>query len=116
METTGNDYTDEAYWNGLIKMSLSKLFILCALREEPRHGYAIMKRVDEMSDGCCTPTEGSIYPTLEDFHDQGYVTADKRTVDGRERTIYELTDKGREAFDVGFSAWQNATDCLEQNF
>lgn len=85
MTSVEADYPDEAYWQGLIKMSLSKLILLCALRENPRHGYAMMNRVDEMSDGCCSPTEGSIYPTLDDFRKQGYVTSGTTTVDGRQR-------------------------------
>lgn len=114
MSQTGPQYTDPGYWNGLIKMSLSKLFVLCALREQPRHGYGIMRRVDAMSDGCCSPTEGSIYPTLQDFEDQGYVTSRTTTVNGRERRVYALTDRGREAFEVGLSAWRTAADCLEE--
>lgn len=114
MGTNEQDYTDPGYWNGLIKMSLSKLFVLCALREQPRHGYEIMQRVDAMSEGCCSPTEGSIYPTLQDFEDQGYVTSETSTVNGRERRVYELTDHGHKAFEVGFSAWKTAADCLEQ--
>lgn len=114
MPKAKQDYTEPAYWNGLIKMSLSKLFILCALRDQPLHGYAIMQRVEAMSDGCCTPTEGSIYPTLGKFEDQGYVTSETTTVRGRERRVYELTEKGHEAFEVGFSAWKQATERLEQ--
>ena len=39
------DYTDRAYWNGLIKMSLSKFFILCVLQTQPMHGYEITRAV-----------------------------------------------------------------------
>lgn len=108
-----SDYLNENYWNGLIKMSLSKLFILCALKEEPRHGYGIMQRVETMSEGCCSPTEGSIYPALEDFESQGFLDSMSKTVNGRERRVYTLTDKGQEAFEVGYSAWKKATRCLE---
>lgn len=115
MSMQDRDYTDPGYWNGLIKMSLSKLFVLCALRERPRHGYAVMQCVEDLSEGCCSPTEGSIYPTLSKFEDGGYVTSETTTVNGRERRVYELTDRGHEAFEVGRAAWKKASDCLEKS-
>lgn len=38
-------YLQKSYWVGLIKMSLSRLFILRVLYEEPMHGYEISKRI-----------------------------------------------------------------------
>jgi hypothetical protein len=52
------DYTDRQYWNGLIKMSLSKFFILCVLNQRRLHGYEISKAVEETTQGCCSPTPG----------------------------------------------------------
>jgi len=49
------DYTDRAYWNGLIKMSLSKLFILCVLQTRSMHGYEIARTVERTTHGCCSP-------------------------------------------------------------
>ena len=46
------DYTDRAYWNGLIKMSLSKFFILCVLQTRPMHGYEITRAVERTTNGC----------------------------------------------------------------
>jgi PadR family transcriptional regulator PadR len=69
------DYTDRAYWNGLIKMSLSKFFILCVLQTQPMHGYEITRAVERTTNGCCSPAEGTIYPVLREFEQGGYVTA-----------------------------------------
>jgi PadR family transcriptional regulator PadR len=108
------DYTDRAYWNGLIKMSLSKFFILCVLQTRPMHGYEIARTVERTTKGCCAPGEGTIYPVLREFEQGGYVTARTEVVQGRQRKIYAITDRGREAFQVAVDAWMEVTRCLVQ--
>ncbi len=109
------DYTDRAYWNGLIKMSLSKFFILCVLQTRPMHGYEIARTVERTTNGCCSPAEGTIYPVLREFEQGGYVTARTEVVHGRQRKIYEVTDRGRAAFQVAVEAWMEVTQCLVRN-
>lgn len=99
------DYTDRMYWNGIIKMSLSKFFILSALQQRPMHGYEIAREVERSTQGCCSPTEGTIYPVLREFEQGEYVTVHNETVAGRGRKVYTLTDKGRKAFAVAVEAW-----------
>ncbi len=99
------NYTDEEYWNGLIKMSLSKFFILNALREHPMHGYEVAQKVECMTKGCCSPTEGTIYPVLREFMVGGYVTAKLSKVSGRVRKVYTLTKQGHKAYTVAAKAW-----------
>jgi DNA-binding PadR family transcriptional regulator len=106
------DYTDRAYWSGIIKMSLSKFFILSVLHQKPMHGYEIARAVETTTNGCCSPTEGTIYPVLRDFEQGGYVTAEAELVSGRERKVYTLTDKGRAAFKVAVEAWMDVTRCV----
>lgn len=106
------DYTSRLYWNGTIKMSLSKFFILCVLHNRPMHGYEIARAVEQSTNGCCSPTEGTIYPVLREFEEGGYLTAETEFVSGRERKVYTLTDKGREAFKVAVEAWMEVTRCL----
>lgn len=103
------DLTNREYWNGLIKMSLSKFFILRVLYAQPMHGYEIARTVAEVTQGCCTPTEGTIYPVLREFEEGGYVTASSEVVNGRERKVYTLTPRGRKAFEVAVEAWQEVT-------
>lgn len=110
---TGPDLTDRSYWNGLIKMCLTRFFILSVLHKQPMHGYKIAQDVDAATDGCCSPTEGTIYPVLREFEAGGYVTSHTETVAGRERKIYTLTDKGREAFSVAVDAWMEVTTHIE---
>ncbi|MEQ9247006.1 MAG: PadR family transcriptional regulator, partial [Nitratireductor sp.] len=61
------DYTDPAYWQGTIKMSLSKFFVLSVLHHRPMHGYEIVQAVEKTTNGCCSPTEGTVYPMLNEF-------------------------------------------------
>jgi PadR family transcriptional regulator, regulatory protein PadR len=109
------DYTDRAYWNGLIKMSLSKFFILCVLQTRPMHGYEITRAVERATNGCCSPAEGTIYPVLREFEQGGYVTAHTEMVHGRQRKVYAMTERGRVAFQVAVEAWMEVTQCLVQH-
>lgn len=106
------DYTDPQYWNGLIKMSLSKFFILCVLNRRRLHGYEISKAVEETTQGCCSPTPGALYPVLKEFEAGGYVTAEHEVVGGRHRKVYAITDRGREAFRVAVQAWSEVGACI----
>ncbi|WP_244635854.1 PadR family transcriptional regulator [Chthonobacter albigriseus] len=106
------DLSSRAYWNGTIKMSLSKFFILRVLHDAPMHGYDIARTVERATNGCCSPSEGTIYPVLREFEEGGYVTFETEVVGGRERKVYTLTDKGRDALRVAIDAWMEITDAL----
>ena len=116
MTKTANtpDLCDPEYWGNTIKMSLSKFFILCVLQSDDLHGYDIAKAVERRTDGCCAPKEGTIYPVLKQFAEGGYVTFKTEVVSGRERKIYSVTDKGREAFAVALGEWMKITRCLQE--
>lgn len=107
-----NQYLDKAYWNGLIKMGISRLFILRVLYEKPLHGYLITKRVAAVTSSCCAPTAAALYPVLHDFEKGGYLTCKAEIVNGRERKIYSLTPKGIEAYKIGLEAWQETALAL----
>ncbi len=106
------DYTDRAYWQGTIKMSLSKFFVLCVLHQKPMHGYEVVQAVERTTKGCCSPTEGTVYPMLNEFEAGGYLISRVDIVQGRERKVYTLTRKGRDAFQTAVDAWLEATDCI----
>lgn len=106
------DYTDPVYWQGTVKMSLSKFFVLCVLHQRPMHGYDVVQAVNRTTGGCCAPTEGTVYPMLSEFEAGGYLTLHSEIVQGRERKVYTLTQKGRKAFRTAVDAWLHATDCI----
>lgn len=70
-----------------------KYALLDLLRERPKHGYEMIKDLEDRSGGFYTPSAGAIYPTLQLLEDRGWVTAD--TVDGKK--VYTITNEGRAA-------------------
>lgn len=95
-------------------MALSRFFVLQVLHDGPAHGYDIARAVERTTNGCCSPSEGALYPTLREFEQGGYLTSEAEVVSGRERKVYTLTDKGRDAFRVGLNAWMDATAALTE--
>src|SRR5262245_36610760 len=67
-----------------------KFVILRLLKEQPRHGYEIIKALEEKMWGCYTPSAGTIYPTLQLLEDQGYV----RGVETDGKRVYHITPDG----------------------
>ena len=107
------DYASRDYWAGTIKMGLSKFFILRILHDGPMHGYDVARAVERVTGGCCSPTEGTIYPVLREFEAGGFVTAVEEVVQGRQRRVYALTEAGRAAFRTALEAWMEATVALQ---
>ncbi|QTP61108.1 PadR family transcriptional regulator [Billgrantia antri] len=93
-------------------MSLSKFFVLSVLHRKPMHGYEVVQAVEKSTKGCCSPSEGTVYPMLNEFEAGGYLSSSAEVVQGRSRKVYALTEKGRAAFQVAVDAWLEATDCI----
>jgi len=106
------DYTNKTYWENLVKMSLSRYFVMYALSQKPMHGYDISKWIGEVTKNCCRPTEGSLYPMLKEFVEGGYATNETISVSGRERKVYTITDKGLQAFNVAKEVWGHTAKLL----
>lgn len=77
------------------------------------HGYDIAKAVENKTDGCCSPTEGTIYPVMKQFETGDYVTCETEVVSGRERKVYTLTQKGKDAFQIALKEWMKVTACFK---
>ncbi len=73
-------------------------FVLAALLAGPLHGYAIIKRAEEMSSGRVRLATGTLYTALDRLTDEGYVRlVSEEMVAGRMRRSYGLTDEGSAA-------------------
>jgi DNA-binding PadR family transcriptional regulator len=81
-----------------------KLLILSVLRDGPKHGYEIMRAIEQRSEGAYTPSPGVVYPTLQMLEDLGHVQARA----GGERKVYELTEAGRAYLEENRSTEQDA--------
>jgi DNA-binding PadR family transcriptional regulator len=68
-----------------------KYVILDMLENEPAHGYALIRNLEERSRGFYSPSPGTVYPTLQLLEDMAHVTATQR--DGKK--VYSITNEGR---------------------
>jgi DNA-binding PadR family transcriptional regulator len=91
-----------------------KYVILKLLRDKPMHGYEVMKALEEETNGCYTPSPGTVYPTLQWLEDEGLVKADD--ADGKK--VYGITDAGRAFLEENKSTvddiFERVTDTIEQ--
>jgi len=87
--------------------------VLSILVEEESYGYAILKRIRELSDGELDWTDGMLYPLLHRLHRLGYVTTEWRTPpEGRRRRYYSITSDGRAALVEHQRQWMTVTRAL----
>jgi len=69
-----------------------RLIALSFIAEEPRHGYEIIKLVEEKTADWYSPSPGIVYPTLTYLEEAGYVTA---STEGAKK-LYAITEEGRD--------------------
>jgi len=87
--------------------------VLAILAEGESYGYAILRRVRELSNGELDWTDGMLYPLLHRLHRLGYVTTEWRTPpEGRRRRYYAVTDGGRSALAEHRRQWETVTRAL----
>jgi DNA-binding PadR family transcriptional regulator len=68
-----------------------KLLALALIAEQPRHGYELIKLIEEKTSGFYSPSPGVVYPTLTFLEEAGYVTAESEGAKKR----YTITEEGR---------------------
>lgn len=68
-----------------------RLYLLALLEEAPRHGYEVIRALEDRFGGTYSPSAGTVYPRLARLEDDGLV---ERERDGR-RSVYRITDAGR---------------------
>ena len=90
----GNEGRPRGRWRGgrMFEQGDLRYVVLRLLEEKPRHGYEIIKALEERFGGAYAPSPGTVYPTLQLLEDLGYA----RVVPGPEgKKVYEITDEGR---------------------
>src|SRR5271169_6992733 len=88
-----------------------RLVILHLIAEKPRHGYEIIKAIEEQVAGSYSPSPGVIYPTLTLLDELGYVTVS--TGDGAKK-LHEITAEGAAALEANKAAVDALFDRMEQ--
>jgi DNA-binding PadR family transcriptional regulator len=87
--------------------------VLAILAKGESYGYAILKRVRELSSGELEWTDGMLYPLLHRLERLGYVKTDWRTPpEGRRRKYYAITDDGRRALADQQRQWSAVSRAL----
>jgi DNA-binding PadR family transcriptional regulator len=84
-----------------------KYVILQLLSEKPRHGYDVIKVLEERFGGAYAPSAGTVYPTLTLLEDLGYASV---SVEEGGKKIYSITDAGRKYLDDNRSAVDDIFD------
>src|SRR3984885_13993112 len=72
-----------------------QLIILALLSEKPRHGYEIIKQIEEHSSGTYTPSPGMVYPALPYLGEMGYAASESEG----NKNLYSITEAGTAYFD-----------------
>lgn len=81
------------------------LLILKTISLEPKHGWAIAKRVERVSQEAFQVQQGSLYP-LHPLEQQGWIKSEWRSPEtGRMANFYSLTRSGRRQFDKELASW-----------
>ena len=88
--------------------------VLAILMEGESYGYAILKRVRELSGGELEWTDGMLYPLLHRLSRLGYVTTEWRVPpEGRRRRYYSITPEGKAALEEQQRQWATVTRALD---
>ena len=83
------------------------LLILKSLTTGPSHGWAISKRIRQMSSDVLTVNQGSLYPALYRLEDRGWIaSADGVSPEGRRIRLYRLTAAGRRELTAEIALWR----------
>jgi PadR family transcriptional regulator, regulatory protein PadR len=83
------------------------LLILRALVAGPLHGWAIAKRIQQLSRDVLTATQGSLYPALYRLEDRGWIAGlEAESPEGRRIKVYRLTPRGRRQLTEQTENWR----------
>jgi PadR family transcriptional regulator, regulatory protein PadR len=87
------------------------LLILKTVALEPTHGWAIAKRIQQVSNDALQITQGSLYPALHRLEQQGWLKSQRGlTRTGREAKFYALTAAGRKQLARELESWERLSN------
>ncbi len=89
------------------------LLILKTIARDALHGWAISKRIQELSDEVLSVQQGSLYPALHRLEHQGWVVASWRETElGRNAKFYTLTREGRQQLERELESWDRLSSAV----
>jgi len=98
--------------NDLVQGTLD-LLILRTLALEPKHGWAIAKRIQQISGEVLQVQQGSLYPALHRLEQQAWIRSDwAETESGRKAKFYSLTKAGRAQLEKESANWERLSSAI----
>jgi PadR family transcriptional regulator PadR len=88
------------------------LLLLASLSGEPAHGYALVERLRDRSNGAFDLAEGTVYPALYRLERAKLLSSRWAISGGRRRRIYSLTRRGRDALATQRRDWTSFTAAM----
>lgn len=90
------------------------LLILKTVSLEPVHGWAIAKRIQQVSKEVLQVQQGSLYPALHRLEQQGWISAEtKPTESGRIAKFYSLTREGKKQLAIEMGQWERLSEAIQ---
>jgi PadR family transcriptional regulator len=87
--------------------------ILKTLSLEPKHGWAIAKRIEQVSGDVLRIQQGSLYPALHRLEQQGWIRAKwMQSETGRDAKFYSLTPAGRKQLESETANWKRLSGAI----
>jgi PadR family transcriptional regulator, regulatory protein PadR len=91
------------------------LLILRSLLLQPMHGWAISKRIRQLSDDVLQVNQGSLYPALYRLEDRGLITSEWGvSEEGRRARVYRLSRAGKKQLTAEQAEWRRFATAIEQ--
>ena len=89
------------------------LLILKTISLEPKHGWAIAKRIQLVSNDALQIQQGSLYPALHRLEQQAWIAAEWRATEtGRMAKFYSLTRSGRKQLEKELANWARLSTAI----
>jgi PadR family transcriptional regulator PadR len=89
------------------------LLILKTISLGPKHGWAIAKRIQQVSEEVLQVQQGSLYPALHRLEQQGWIRASwSQTETGRQAKFYSLTEAGRVQLEKELAQWERLSNAI----
>ncbi len=90
------------------------IMVLSILKKEDMYGYKIIKTINEQSEHVFALKEGTLYPILHSFEQEGCVESFWETESGRKRKYYHITKKGLKQLESKVKEYETATVAVKK--
>jgi len=89
------------------------LLILKTLSAGPVHGWAIAKRIQQVSNEVLQVQQGSLYPALHRLEQQAWITSETKPAEsGRIAKFYSLTREGKKQLAIELGQWERLSEAI----